>query len=274
MAMPDNQASLKPAKLQGTLWQRLFWPALLSAIVLAVLLTLGTWQLQRMAWKEKLIASVSQRLEAAPDNLPPAVEWEALDPQAYQYRRVQLTGRYLQSYQQRAYMVISTPQGGPHGGQGYWIMTPFEVTGGSVVWVNRGFVPNALIGTDFSASEAAITLTGLMRAPEQVNFATPGNEDGFDGTMWFVRDPLAMTRQSALDAPFIAPFFIDLEASQGEGLPQAGETRIVFSNRHFGYVVTWYGLALTLAGVFIAYARREYRRSSDLAKERSVRVVP
>tara|TARA_R110000868_G_scaffold11981_14_gene58135 strand:+ start:3431 stop:4228 length:798 start_codon:yes stop_codon:yes gene_type:complete len=258
--MPDIEVSRQPAKPLKSLWQRLFWPALLSAVVLAVLLALGTWQLQRMAWKEKLIASVSERLDAAPEALPPADDWEALDPQDYQYRRVQLTGRYLQSYQQRSYMVVSTPQGGPHSGQGYWIMTPFEVTNGGVVWVNRGFVPNALIGADFSTSEAVVTLTGLMRAPEQANFATPGNDDGFDGTMWFVRDPQAMTRQSALDAPFIAPFFIDLEAGQGTELPQAGETRIVFANRHLGYVVTWYRLALTLAGVFIAYARREIKR--------------
>lgn len=253
--MLSEEATLAP------LWRRLLWPAALSALALMVLLALGTWQLERMAWKQNLIASITERLDAAPESLPPAADWKALDPNEYQYRRVELKGRYLPSYEQRAYMVVSKPQGGPHSGQGYWIMTPFETTGGGVVWVNRGFVPNALIEADFSAGmKSPETLTGLMRPAEKANFATPGNEDGFDGTMWFVRDPQAMTRQAGLDGAIVAPFFIDLEAGNAARLPQAGETRVDFPNRHLGYVVTWYGLALTLSGVFIAYARREYKR--------------
>ncbi len=246
------------------LWRRLLWPGILSLLALAVLLSLGTWQVQRMHWKDDLIASVSARLDSDPVALPPPAEWTKLDPDLYQYQRVTLSGRYLHDYEQRAYMVVSAPQGGPFGGQGHWVMTPFELTGGGVVWINRGFVPLHLADQDItSGQDGLITVNGLMRPSEKAGFATPGNKVGFDGTLWFVRDTAEMTLQSGLKAEPVAPFFVDLEADDSLSLPQAGETRIAFSNRHFGYVLTWYGIALTLIGVFTAFAVREYRRGAD-----------
>lgn len=253
------------ATVLAPLWRRLLWPGLMSAIALVVLLSLGTWQVQRMHWKENLITSVSARLASEPVALPPVAEWSALDPDTYQYRRITVTGHYLHAHEQRAYMVVSNPKGGPFGGQGHWVMTPFELAGGAVVWINRGFVPLHLAHQDITTGQTEIiTLRGLMRPPEKAGFATPGNESGFDGTLWFVRDPMAMTLETSLDSGSVAPFFVDLEVGNEPALPQAGETTIAFSNRHFGYVLTWYGIALTLIGVFIAFAAREYKRGQSL----------
>lgn len=255
LKMPTDTIETAP------LWRRLLWPGIFSVIALSVLVSLGTWQVQRMSWKEDLITNVSARLVSEPVALPPQAEWKRLDPDNYQYRRVELTGHYLHAYEQRAYMVVSKPKGGPLGGQGHWVMTPLELADGSVVWINRGFVPLHLAEQDFTTGQnEIITLDGLMRPPEEAVFATPGNEFGFDGALWFVRDPAAMTQQSSLGGEAVAPFFVDLEAGAEPSLPQAGETTLAFSNRHFGYVLTWYGIALTLIGVFTAFAVREYRR--------------
>ncbi len=260
MMTTEAEAPLSP---ESPLWRRLLWPGILSAIALGVLLSLGTWQLQRMHWKEDLITSVSARLEAEPSALPQVIKWDSLEPDSYQYRRVAVTGHYLHSYEQHAYMVVSDPQGGPLGGQGHWVMTPFELSGGGIVWINRGFVPLHLADQDItSGQDGTLTLTGLMRPSEKAGFATPGNDVGFDGKLWFVRDTAGMTQQSGLSGAPVAPFFIDLEAGNGGAVPQAGETRVVFSNRHFGYVLTWYGIALTLIGVFTAFAFREHRRGA------------
>lgn len=242
-------------------WQRILWPASLSLLALCVLLAMGTWQIYRMQWKETLIADVTERLKAAPTSFPSADEWVSLDPDQYQYSRVSITGVFQHRYQQKAYMVVSNPQGGEYGGQGYWIMTPFELETGNLVWVNRGFVPNALSESDIqSGFEGEVTLNGLMRQPENAGFATPGNHQGYDGTIWFVRNPAAMTFVAQLDQNNVAPFFIDLDLDTSVLLPQSGETRVQFENRHFGYVLTWYGIALTLLGVFAAFAMREYKK--------------
>lgn len=242
-------------------WRRILWPGLLSLAALSVLLALGTWQVYRMQWKEALIVDVSERLTANPTTLPPADMWSDMDPNTYQYSRVTITGVFQHAYQQKAYMVVSDPQGGTYGGQGHWIMTPLKLENGKLVWVNRGFVPNALSESDIQTDfQEQATLTGLMRQPEIAGFATPGNSDGFDGNIWFVRNPAAMTVVAGLDDNSVAPFFIDLDSDADVLLPQSGETRVQFENRHFGYVLTWYGIALTLLGVFVAFAIREYKK--------------
>lgn len=242
-------------------WRRIFWPGLLSLLALSVLLALGTWQVYRMQWKETLIEDVSERLTADPSSLPASTSWSDLDPDTYQYTRVKITGVFQHAHQQESYMVVSNPIGGLYGGQGHWIMTPFELKSGKLVWVNRGFVPNALSENDIETGFLEeITLTGLMRRPESASFATPGNSEGFDGNIWFVRNPAAMTAEAKLDDSNVAPFFIDLDADEDVLLPQSGETRVQFENRHFGYVLTWYGIALTLLGVFATFAMREYKK--------------
>lgn len=242
-------------------WRRILWPALLALLALCVLLTLGTWQVYRMHWKETLIADVTERLKAAPTALPSIEEWASLDPNKYQYSRVSITGVFQHKHQQNAYMVISNPQGGEYGGQGLWIMTPFKLETGNMVWVNRGFVPNALSESDIQTDfEGEVTLSGLLRPPENAGFATPGNDQGYDGTIWFVRNPAALTSVEQLDQSKVAPFFIDLDLDTAVTLPQSGETRVQFENRHFGYVLTWYGIALTLFGVFAVFAMREYKK--------------
>lgn len=242
-------------------WRRILLPALFALLALCVLLALGTWQVYRMQWKEALISDVSQRLKSDPIAVPNAEDWASLDPEQYQYSRVSITGSFQHEYQQRSYMVVSAPQGGDYGGQGHWIVTPFELKSGDLVWVNRGFVPNALDSSDIQTDYVnEVTLTGLMRRPEIAGFATPGNDQGFDGKIWFVRNPTAMTAVVKLDESNVAPFFIDLDADPDVLLPQSGETRVQFENRHFGYVLTWYGIALTLLGVFAAFAIRELKK--------------
>ncbi|MEP0519836.1 MAG: SURF1 family protein [Hyphomicrobiales bacterium] len=253
---------MEAGALSKPFWRRFLWPALLCVFAFAVLMSLGTWQVYRMHWKEALIEDVTARLSADPIALPAANQWTNLKPEEYQYTRVSITGRFQHKQQQKSYMVVSNPKGGRYGGQGHWIMTPFELQSGKLVWVNRGFVPNAFDDSDITTEfQEDVTLTGLMRQPEIATFATPGNSDGFDGNIWFVRNPAAMTAVAKLDGGNVAPFFIDLDADAGVLLPQSGETRVQFENRHFGYVLTWYGIALTLLGVFTAFAVREYKKS-------------
>ena len=66
-------------------WLGLFVPALLA---FAVLIALGTWQIERKAWKEALIASLTEQLAAPPQALPSAADWAKLEPTRDEYRRV------------------------------------------------------------------------------------------------------------------------------------------------------------------------------------------
>jgi surfeit locus 1 family protein len=229
----------------------LFWPTVVTIAGLAVLTGLGTWQLQRLAWKTELIATVEARVNAEPVPLPAPVEWPTLDLDDWEYRPVTATGTFDHAHEFHVFTHLPEPRG-PLGGSGYWIITPLVLGGGGTVLVNRGFVPR-----DFKdpATRPAgqvtgpVTVNGLVRAPERQHAFVPDNDPARN--IWFFRDVAAMA--AAARHPDAAPFLIDERANTVPGgLPQAGETRLRFANDHLQYALTWYGLVLCLAAVYIA----------------------
>ena len=246
-----------PAALAASERRRSFViPSLFALAMLAALIGLGTWQLQRLAWKEALIASVAERTTRAPVEAPRAAEWPGLDRDALEYRHVEVTGRFDHSAEVTVFTDLPDPKG-KAGGLGYWVMTPLIRDDGSTVLINRGFVPQARRAPASRAEgqvEGPVTVAGLARWSEGRNTFTPA-DDAAKGD-WYTRDVAAIAAAKGLKQ--VAPFFIDAEANAPGGLPQGGETRLVFPNRHFEYALTWYGLALGLAGVYLTMAWRRW----------------
>jgi surfeit locus 1 family protein len=237
----------------------LIWPGLVALAGIAVLISLGTWQLHRLAWKEALIARIEARSKAPPAPLPPANAWPALKPADYEYRHVSLRGLF--DGRQALVFRGSGPDAGQ--GPGYLLLAPLILADGSAVIVNRGFVPGS--PRDAAAHippPAEVTITGLMREPEARNFFTPADQP--DKGLWFTRDPGAVAAHFGLARA--APFTVDADYSgDPEALPRGGTTVIAFPNNHLGYALTWFGLAAALAGVFGAWAwgRLKQGRSPD-----------
>ena len=246
-----------PAALAPSERRRSFLiPSLFALAMLAALIGLGTWQLQRLAWKEALIASVAERTTRPPVEAPWAADWPDLDRDALEYRHVEVTGRFDHSAEVTVFTDLPDPKG-KSGGLGYWVMTPLVRDDGSTVLINRGFVPQARRAPASRAEgqvEGPVTIAGLARWSEGRNTFTPA-DDAVKGD-WYTRDVAAIAAAKGLKQ--VAPFFIDAEVIAPGGLPQGGETRLVFPNRHFEYALTWYGLALGLAGVYLAMAWRRW----------------
>jgi surfeit locus 1 family protein len=235
----------------------LLWPSMLAAAALAVLIGLGTWQLQRLAWKNTLIGAASERAAATPVAIPPEGEWAAIRPTDYEYRRVTVSGTFRHDLEIAVFTDLPSARGAFRG-TGWWILTPLVQANGSVIIVNRGFVPADRKDPATRSSgqvSGPVTLTGLLRATEERNTFTPADDPRANN--WFTRDPAAIAAAKGLDR--VAPFFVDADASAPGGLPQGGETRLVFPNRHFEYALTWYGLALALIGVYAAFAVRQLK---------------
>jgi surfeit locus 1 family protein len=233
--------------------------AILSALGIAVLLGLGFWQLERRVWKEDLIARIEARTKAPVAPLPPETEWPSLTAERDEYRRVAAAGTLRHDKEVHVYTVVSEEKG-RHAGPGYWVMTPLELPSGASVIINRGFVP---LGSKDPASRAAgqvaggVTVTGLLRMPEQAGWFAPQNDPARDA--WYRRDPAEIARVLKLERA--APFTIDADATPNPGgLPEGGRTRLNFPNDHLGYALTWFGLALALAGVFGVFARQRLRQ--------------
>jgi surfeit locus 1 family protein len=241
----------------STSLRRLLVPGAAAALVFAVLVSLGCWQLQRLAWKEALIARVDARVDAEPILAPGPKDWPDLEIAGLEYQPVSIAGRLLHQYEAHVFTTLATPRGGL-GGLGYFVMTPLETADGWFVYVNRGFVPE---DRKYGATrpmgqlDAEITVTGLYRAPRRGSWLSPADDTG--SNIWFSRDPGLFAEWHGPPAAWVAPYTIDarFDPDLPGGLPQGGETLIDFPNNHLGYALTWFGLAAALLGVFIVFAR-------------------
>ena len=235
-------------------------PAIFMLAAVAILVSLGNWQMRRLAWKEDLIARAENRPAEPVADLPAAGDWPGLDIAALEFRPFRLTGRFDHDREAWVFTSLSEPEGA-EGGPGYWIVTPLALDGGGTVWVNRGFAPQdrheiAARGETLSAEPQ--TIIGLLRPDDARSLFTP--DDSPQTNVFYRRNVAALSAAKGVTPP-VAPFTIDLAASftPPGGLPQAGETRIRFSNKHLSYALTWYGLALAAAGVLIAFAIKRLR---------------
>jgi surfeit locus 1 family protein len=219
-----------------------------AAIMLAatvVFAMLGGWQLQRLAEKDALIATVAERLDDAPQPLPAVADWPTLDPAIVDYVPLTATGRLATGSTVLVFTSLTAARG-VHSGPGYWVMTPLALEGGGTVFINRGFIPQEG-AEDRAALEpmnpatAPLTLVGIGRRPEAGGSFTPA-ADPANQIDW-IRDPQRLAALANVEGP-VAPFYIDLPAGGPGDLPQGGETVVEFPNNHLGYALTWFGFAL------------------------------
>jgi surfeit locus 1 family protein len=225
-------------------------------VALAILLALGTWQVERLQWKEALLADMAARRTAAPVPLAD-IEAMAAKGEDIEYRPVTATGVFANNRERHFFATW-------HGQTGYYIYTPLRLADGRFLFVNRGFVPyeakepemrkqGQLTGTQ--------TVTGLARSrlAGKPSYLVPDNDIAKNIFYWKDLDAMAASTGIAADA--LVPFFVDAgDAPNPKGLPIGAVTQFDLPNNHLQYAMTWYGLAAALAGVGL-YAL--FRRKGD-----------
>ncbi|MBW8810668.1 MAG: SURF1 family protein, partial [Lysobacter sp.] len=176
-----------------------------------------------------------------------------------EYKHVQLEGQYLPVAATRVQAVTEL-------GPGFWLLQPFQTTGGEIVLINRGFAPNERKAAEADEAPADTRVTGLLRLNE------PGGgflrKNAPEQNRWYSRDVQAIA--SRLGLKQVAPYFIDADRSAPlpsdptvePTWPVGGLTVIKFPNSHLSYALTWFALALMV--VFAAWrVYLEERRRRD-----------
>jgi surfeit locus 1 family protein len=231
---------------------KLFLAGLLAAVGVAGLTALGVWQLERRVWKLALIARVDRRVHAAPVAAPGPAELPQLTRARDEYRHVQASGRFLDDRETLVRAVTEL-------GSGFWVLTPFRTDGGFTVLVNRGFVPPEWRDPRTRAAGETggeTVVTGLLRMSEPGGAFLHANSPADD--RWYSRDVAAIAATRRLSN--VVPYFIDADAAANPGgFPAGGLTVITFPNNHLVYALTWFGLALLLAGATIRVGKDEWR---------------
>lgn len=225
---------------------RRFGPIILLCLLALCFTALGVWQVQRLAWKEALIARVEAGTKASPVDaaaIPPA------DARAMEYRAVRLKGVY-----DPAGLALVT--GTSDLGSGYWVLAPLRLADGRAFYVNRGFVA---VGSKVEEARRAlptgpVSVTGLLRLSEPGGTWLRANQPA-EGR-WYSRDIAAIAGQGGVKAQ--GAFFVDArtETPRSPNAPVPGLTVIHFANNHLVYALTWFSLGLLSVAAMVVLWRK------------------
>lgn len=218
-------------------------------LLATALAALGTWQVERLAWKRDLIARVDQRVHAPPVPAPARADWNKVNATDDEYRRVTAVGTLANDNETLVYASTAL-------GPGYWVMAPLTLADGTSILINRGFVPTERRDPASRREQLSgpVAITGLMRMTEPKGSLLQSNDVAAD--RWYSRDVAAITQKRGVSAP--APYFIDADDTANPGgLPVGGLTVIAFPNNHLLYAITWYGLAAMVLALLVFILRGE-----------------
>lgn len=242
----------KPSPFYG-----LFWPGMLTLIGIVILISLGNWQMKRKAWKADLKSVVEARLASEPISFG-ELKRRAAARRDIRYQPVKVQGMFDHSQERHYFLPLN-------GKVGWHIITPFNTKSGDVVFVDRGFVPDKFKGQSSRMDGLAageVTLVGLARIGEGRGFFTPNNDVAQN--KWYGRDLPELYDSLTPRVSNILPFMLDArDVAQVGQWPLAGVTKVTFKDPHLGYALTWYGLSLTLIGVFLVFAYYRVREQRD-----------
>jgi surfeit locus 1 family protein len=231
--------------------------AILVLTAFAILVGLGTWQVERLHWKEGLLADIATRRAAAPVALS-AIEREAAEPGGdIEYRRVSVSGTFDHQGERHFFATFD-------GRTGFYIYTPLKLADGRILFVNRGFVPYEMKEPATRGAgevDGVQSLTGYARERLGAKPSSLVPDNDLSKNIFYWKDLAAMTASDGLDPKNVLPFFVDVDdtAQNPGGWPKGGVTQFDLPNNHLQYALTWYGLAVALLAVVIASILRNRR---------------
>ena len=234
------------ASLKG--FRPAFWPTVTALPMFLVLIGLGVWQLERLQWKETLIAERSAALASPPIPLPDTLE----EARRLEYHPVRVAGTFLNDHE--LFLGASSDAGTT----GFHLLTPLRLAEGRLVLVNRGWIPGELKDKSKRAAgepQGPVEIEGLLRVPSKgwpgwMDWALPVNDCAKN--YWFWVDIQAMAACSHLAN--VLPFAVDAgKATNPGGYPRGGVTRVALPNDHLQYAITWFVLAGVLAVIYVVH---------------------
>lgn len=203
---------------------------------LAILLFLGTWQVQRLTWKQEILATIESRIAGEAIALPVVP-----DPVADKYQPVQLDGTFAEG---ELHVLVSVKRVGP----GYRIIAPFVTTEGRRILVDRGFVATELKNAERPVGAAVIV--GNLHWPEEVDGYTPEADKA--GNIWFAREVPEMAEALGTEPVLV----IARDPIPGSGVTPLPVDTAGIPNDHLQYAITWFSLAVVWAAMIVYFLRR------------------
>ena len=223
------------------------WPTLISLPILVLSLTLGVWQMERREWKRDILDRMAANQAATPLSLDELLKG---DPLRHEYGRVKVAGSFL--HDKEFHLAARSLKNKV----GLQLVTAFKTDDGKIVLFDRGWIPSEKKEPAKRAEgqvPGRVELTGIVRRNQERRQFAPENAP--DKNVWFHVDvPLMRRMAGAPSDPKLDAFFLDADAAPNPGgVPIGGQTRLDIPNDHLQYAITWFLIALAMAGVYLAY---------------------
>ena len=220
------------------LLKKLIFPFFFGLIGLIMLLGLGKWQVERLAWKNSLAAEISESVAKSPIVIMPH-EIESVQ----QYQSVRVDGEFLP---EELHVLHSLKFYGP----GFKLIKPFKLSSDEVILVDLGFIKerNKLKERIILSN----TITGNILFPNETDSFTPG--PNFERNIWFSRDLGAMANYLET-----IPVLIVLSNLVHEKII-ATPLRPNLINNHLQYAFTWFSMAMAWGFMSIYWVMRVIKR--------------
>ncbi|MEP3330279.1 SURF1 family protein [Sedimentitalea sp.] len=194
----------------------------------AILVWLGTWQIQRLGWKEEVLAEIDSRISAEPVALPVAPE-----PDPDKYLPVEVSGTVSDT---ELHVLVSVKHVGP----GYRIIAPFQTEDGRLILLDRGFVPTE--EKNKARQTGPMTVIGNLHWPDEIDSYTP--EPDVAANTWFARDVPGMAAALGTE-----PVLLIARSQTDPNMTPLPVDTVGVPNDHLQYAITWFSLALIWAAM-------------------------
>jgi surfeit locus 1 family protein len=211
-------------------------------------ITLGSWQVERLKWKQGIITALAEANAKTPLTALPKDEAELA---TLQFRKIRLSGTWRSDLEFHIAPRYFKNQ------FGYHVITPLKLADDRVVMVNRGWIPGKkkdLNARPESRAKGLTTINGIVRIGAERNYFSPVNQP--EKNIWFGRDVEKMAQSASLNNTI--PAMVDVVGTQDvTQLPVPSDGTIRLKNDHLSYIITWFGIALGILVIFVVYHRKK-----------------
>jgi surfeit locus 1 family protein len=225
----------------------LLWPTIMMVPIFLFSLSLGVWQMDRRAWKRDILDRIETNQAAAPLTLDELLKG---DPLRFEYGRVRVSGSFL--HDKEFYLAARSLKDKV----GMQVVTPLRADDGIIVLFDRGWIPSEKKEPAKRAEgqiPGKVELVGIVRRSQIKRQFAPDNDPARN--FWFHVDvPVMRQMAGGQPDPVLDTFFLEADATANPGgVPIGGQTRLDIPNDHLQYAITWFLIALSGAGVYLAY---------------------
>jgi surfeit locus 1 family protein len=204
-----------------------------SSLTMIILLSLGTWQLERLRWKSHIISTMNKHISLSPKEINASV---INDIKNYNYRRIKLEGTYIYNKNITIYSKVLNGKVGRH------LIIPFKTKFGYIL-INKGFIPKDYnIDLAFAEKAKNISINGIVKFQQKINYFTPKNNLITNEWYYINLDEIG----KFLNIPLM-DFYLIEEDNPKERYPVGSQYNLKVPNDHLQYAITWFSLAIALS---------------------------